>query len=404
MGTGSVIDSAIESVIDTPELAVSAEKFPKWFVMTVMVLTGVVHLWFWNTILNLTVTVNGEYFPSHSRLSDVLATVFQACNIAAFLITNTIGALRPWLNTVAGVVYLVASVCLPLVLLMPETPRYYCWVVLVGVFGLVSGTQQVHHFAIASIYPTGHTTALVSAGQGVGGIVSYGLCMIMVQAAKLSPMNCVIIQMTLGFVWATCSIIGIALLSSQQSVQDSGERQRLEMEAYVAENGKPRIQDWIQWVPLVNTFYSFLSSYLVFPNIGPFKWPMRDDNQVNVVMGLSQLGQVLGRSVPNWSIFIVSLKTTSISNAVKTVLIPVFVVTAVNNNTVFNSYWFQCILLFILSFSEGYLGTLGLVHSAISGKDIYAKWKMATFSTGALVIGVGVGLWVSPLIQKAAKI
>jgi hypothetical protein len=220
----------------------------------------------------------------------------------------------------------------------------------------------------------------------------------------LSPMKCVITQMTLGIVLATCSVVGIALLSRQQSVKDSGERQRLEMEAYITEHGKPKILDWIIWIPLLNVFYTFLSSYLVFPNIGPFKWPMRDDNQVNVVMGLSQLGQVLGRSTPNWSIFIVSLKTTTICNAVKTILIPVFVVAAVHNNSVFNSYWFQCILLFILSFSEGYLGTLGLVYSAISGKDIYGKWKMATFSAGALVIAVGIGLWVSPLIQMAAKI
>eukprot|EP00922_Rhytidocystis_sp_ex-Travisia-forbesii_P014743 GHVS01022009.1.p1 GENE.GHVS01022009.1~~GHVS01022009.1.p1 ORF type:complete len:558 (+),score=83.31 GHVS01022009.1:196-1869(+) len=158
------------------------------------------------------------------------------------------------------------------------------------------------------------------------------------------------------------------------------------------------------WVQLFCIGLSMWITLMMFPVIGPLSWLSSD---MDVIMGMFQIGDFIGRYVPNagfipyiGKVFMMPQKFVIFFAVARVVFVPLFMLCyKLPEVGVFVSMWYQVLLMLAFSVSNGWCCTLGLIYCPNQLKHGNDKAKASLASSVVLMLGIVAGLWMSKLYK-----
>eukprot|EP01055_Gregarina_sp_Pseudo9_P000008 Gregarina_sp_Pseudo_9__7@NODE_1005_length_1978_cov_118_123775_g942_i0_p1_GENE_NODE_1005_length_1978_cov_118_123775_g942_i0NODE_1005_length_1978_cov_118_123775_g942_i0_p1_ORF_typecomplete_len431_score101_74Nucleoside_tran/PF01733_18/37Nucleoside_tran/PF01733_18/5_4e31YrhK/PF14145_6/0_27YrhK/PF14145_6/1_4e03DUF2070/PF09843_9/0_032DUF2070/PF09843_9/5_9e02_NODE_1005_length_1978_cov_118_123775_g942_i01511443 len=370
---------------------------------------GMSHLWYWNTILNFMVDIQANFYPDIPNISDSLTAIFETATLVGVALTAWRGSLSQRNNVIWGLVFLVGSVLTPVILgacdLEHQRLSRNLLFVLASVTGVASGYQESIQFAFAACMPTGVLCGWVSAGQGICGVLTFGLYMLFSQKALvgrplaslwvLMALNCVLLVLGTGCSYFNCKRPHVArhIAASRQAI-------------YEEKRDPHRPSAWTlfrQAYPgVLAVFFAFFITFLVYPNVAPLR--LGDSpTQTNVGMGMFQIGSLVGRFVPNFATWLpgllLSTRAMAWGNASRLILV-VWAILSVHflSRRFWGSEGAHHVLIFLVALTEGWIGTCGLIRSPMSVVEKYRS-RVSAYAVVALLCGVCLGLWSIYIIK-----
>eukprot|EP01053_Blabericola_migrator_P007080 Blabericola_migrator_1__7079@NODE_3590_length_1654_cov_163_437933_g2229_i0_p1_GENE_NODE_3590_length_1654_cov_163_437933_g2229_i0NODE_3590_length_1654_cov_163_437933_g2229_i0_p1_ORF_typecomplete_len429_score58_03Nucleoside_tran/PF01733_18/3_6e02Nucleoside_tran/PF01733_18/6_3e33_NODE_3590_length_1654_cov_163_437933_g2229_i01351421 len=364
---------------------------------------GMSHLWYWNTMLNFMVDIQNHFFPDIANISDSLTAIFETATLVGVALTAYRGSLSQRNNIIWGVVFVIGSVLTPAIFAGCGTEHQKLsrtLLFLVATFtGIASGYQESIHFAFAASMPAGVNSGWVSAGQGVCGVFTFAIYMIMSERTMigrplaslwvLMALNCLLVVFGTTASFWNCQRPQVArhIAASRQAIKEEKQDPN-------------RPSAWVlfrqSYPGVLNVFFAFFVTFIIYPNVAPLR--LGDSpTQTNVGMGMFQIGSLVGRFIPNFATWIpmllLSNKQSGWVNASRFILV-VWGILCVHWAT--HRFWgsdaSHHVLIFILALTEGWVGTCGLIRSPMSVVEKYRS-RVSAYAVVALLAGVCLGLW-----------
>eukprot|EP00921_Rhytidocystis_pertsovi_P015399 GHVQ01024481.1.p1 GENE.GHVQ01024481.1~~GHVQ01024481.1.p1 ORF type:complete len:488 (-),score=27.90 GHVQ01024481.1:1923-3386(-) len=437
--------------------------------MVTFTLVGFISLLIWNIILNTVNNISTVLYDS-SSMADTMVAIYQTFNISAQLCLIYFGGVRPVLFISAGCCLGAMALIIPVIVqyaseVVAESLLYGLMAPVGSCVGLVLGCG----FTFASIMPV-NFCGYVALGMGVSGLFSFGLWMVISKAIfdcstpeglmggiwlifSIGVFICFAVSawvfLTLQQPWASHAawrvIHGSTMLDVTRDVLarrsgadvDSTESQHLEKEQldYITEGPvektetEPQLvtagdsespplasQDQLLgWWPLLKTasmqlFNMGLTMWItmnVFPVIGPYSWQGPSIEQSDITMGMFQMGDFVGRYLPNAGtipyvrrIVMINPKLLWIPVLLRLLFIPIFVVSyKVHDTTVLNDLWYQILLMLVFSLTDGWFATLSVIYNTDQFQNEKDKGRAGLMGSIIMLVGVVGGLWMSKLYK-----
>lgn len=279
--------------------------------------------------------------------------------------------------------------------------------------GFANGILFGALFGLAAMFPSQYTTALMS-GNGLAGVIIFVLRSITkVSYEGKDPnggrkssilyfsMTCVVLFVCLIGVFA------IRLLRfSKYYMSIYAKKSNKEKESLI--NGpkhtpEARYRNVIKkiWVQGMNAFFCFFVSLSLFPGLTykiPPSTPKLDNGWIGILLvGMFQVFDLIGRTVPKWTLFISPkwLWPCNLARSVFFILFPLCII-PLGDPYIKSNVW-AILFMIIFSLTNGYFGTLAMVYGPMEVEEHekqVAGNLMSLFLQTGIFLGVHFALFM----------
>eukprot|EP01057_Protomagalhaensia_wolfi_P001722 Protomagalhaensia_wolfi_Nauph_80__1721@NODE_206_length_3186_cov_32_849063_g155_i0_p1_GENE_NODE_206_length_3186_cov_32_849063_g155_i0NODE_206_length_3186_cov_32_849063_g155_i0_p1_ORF_typecomplete_len259_score8_60Nucleoside_tran/PF01733_18/3_6e26CLN3/PF02487_17/0_0068_NODE_206_length_3186_cov_32_849063_g155_i022993075 len=244
----------------------------------------------------------------------------------------------------------------------------------------------------------------VSVGNGLAGLVSFPLWIglnSMAFAGRTLISLWVVSLLGTGLCVASCAFY-LAVRSDQRLERMLREKMLLAREF----NREPTHLTSVQlvrkgWQSCATIFIVFYTSLLVYPDIAPLSWVNDSRYHINLLLGVFQLGDFVGRYIPLMETpYTLPGPATLLKWSAWRILLlgPVWIETQRTRG----SFWYHCVLLLALSLTNGWLGTAAMIRGVRKFKSFRYQPYRDRFSSLmilCLLFAVCCGLWSSGVVH-----
>lgn len=370
-----------------------------------------------------------EHFAGNRDVGNSLLGLYNITSILVSLLMLKIGSLHTWLIKFG---LIISIVCLaaygPVFFYGSTTCTLWLAHIIMGLLGMSNGVIQGSGFSYAAIMPVNYV-GTTSVGIAGAGLLSYALTSSLIGHAFDMTVSDEVVTFTsicCGFCIAVTiasfvyvhilfnwSVTRRAELEAKQGNNTDLENPKKNTEGLEAQDGSgistsqlpPR--PWREMMkgsfwPLFTVFWCFFVSFSLFPKVGPlgFNFSDKDASSIANLFGLYFVGDFCGRlslKLPNihrvFGFLNLSLRGSVVMALLRTLLfVPFFLAMKLENVPVINTMAFCMILMFIMAFTLGWVGTWGLIHCSLSVRGS-EKGRIGALSTISLLSGIAVGLY-----------
>eukprot|EP01057_Protomagalhaensia_wolfi_P000480 Protomagalhaensia_wolfi_Nauph_80__479@NODE_1269_length_1620_cov_92_282100_g978_i0_p1_GENE_NODE_1269_length_1620_cov_92_282100_g978_i0NODE_1269_length_1620_cov_92_282100_g978_i0_p1_ORF_typecomplete_len442_score76_51Nucleoside_tran/PF01733_18/1_4e03Nucleoside_tran/PF01733_18/6_6e47MFS_2/PF13347_6/42MFS_2/PF13347_6/0_009MFS_2/PF13347_6/0_69DUF4500/PF14937_6/2_1DUF4500/PF14937_6/1_6e02Vpu/PF00558_19/9e03Vpu/PF00558_19/1_7e03Vpu/PF00558_19/0_98Vpu/PF00558_19/1_8e04UPF0242/PF06785_11/9UPF0242/PF06785_ len=371
-----------------------------WLFMLIFILIGTSHLTFWNGILNILGDVRNVYFEDQPSASDTLTAAQTSGTLIAALINSVYGKINIKVFLVCAIVHTVSHILTPVVLYAGSLGARAGLLHTVYVLaGLSNGGMQSFGYALSGAMPYIYTGA-VSAGNGLAGIVTFVVWLIVKAVDAEAVMKNLWVTMGVGCFCCVAAIFIVLWLYKRPEVRqkvDQDNAKQIESKHDVdAPSYGTLIKD--SWPMILVVFTTFFYTLAFFPNVGPIRWS-GSGNQLDVTLGMFQVGDFVGRFMPNLAFFILTPLWVYIVTVIRFVFIVFFVLFwKQSHNSPWDSFAFQAIMMLLFAITNGWMSSCAMIHAPSMSPHAAYRGKVAAVALVFLLLGINLGSWTSRLI------
>eukprot|EP01053_Blabericola_migrator_P012374 Blabericola_migrator_1__12373@NODE_776_length_6565_cov_52_387504_g552_i0_p1_GENE_NODE_776_length_6565_cov_52_387504_g552_i0NODE_776_length_6565_cov_52_387504_g552_i0_p1_ORF_typecomplete_len442_score46_63Nucleoside_tran/PF01733_18/2_2e03Nucleoside_tran/PF01733_18/1_8e41DUF5527/PF17665_1/1e03DUF5527/PF17665_1/3_9e03DUF5527/PF17665_1/0_058Trp_oprn_chp/PF09534_10/5_2e03Trp_oprn_chp/PF09534_10/4_9e02Trp_oprn_chp/PF09534_10/0_05Trp_oprn_chp/PF09534_10/5_4e03VirB8/PF04335_13/0_16Ferlin_C/PF16165_5/8_3e len=371
-----------------------------WALLFIFLLIGTSHLMFWNSILNILSDIRLNYFTSIPSASDTLTAAQTLGTVIAAIANSIYGKLSLRIFLITACVQAAAHLLTPAVLYAEsEVARAGLLHVLYFLAGLANGGMQSFGYALSGAMPYVYTGA-VSAGNGLSGLITFAVWMIVQHVGNPTVMRNLWALMIVGFVIVVASIIIVLVLYKRPEVKGKIDADNAAMAVSKNDPSAPSYFELLKhgWPMVLSVFAVFYCTLAFFPNVGPIRWSSTG-SKLDTVLGMFQVGDFGGRFLPNMAFFVVSRTTVYISVALRYIFIVFFVsFWKMADSTPWNSFAFQIVIMLLFAITNGWASSNAMIHAPGMIEHESYRGKMASVALVGLLLGINLGSWTSRLI------
>eukprot|EP00921_Rhytidocystis_pertsovi_P014937 GHVQ01023953.1.p1 GENE.GHVQ01023953.1~~GHVQ01023953.1.p1 ORF type:complete len:474 (-),score=34.99 GHVQ01023953.1:3170-4591(-) len=454
IGVIVIPDDALAQTCDEVEMSKRQIKLG----IATFTFAGVGCLLFWNLCLCTINNVANTMYQNGS-LADTMVAVYQTFNISVQLLFIFCGGVRRTLFVSAmactGVLVFMVPVILQVASAKVAVPLLYVLMVPVGTcMGILFGCG----FTFAAIMPV-NFCGYVAFGMGVSGLISFGLWMLVSKVIfdSSTPQGllygiwllfcCVgfmyfgiaaLMYFTLNLPWASNAIWRVhhplsvlrvtrehppgsssALYkeSNKGGNANKGDTEKQNMSSEKSEENcvvtiKDSVEPVLDWWTLIKVIFPQLFNMgitlwitlNVFPVVGPYSWQGPSMGELDVIMGMFQIGDFIGRYLPNGNIpyvgklFMIKPKWLLLPVLIRLCFIPLFVLSfKLQSTAVINDLWYQLLLMLVFGMTDGWFVVLGSIYNPEQVKHEKNKGRAGLLGSVVMMLGIVTGLWTSKL-------
>eukprot|EP01055_Gregarina_sp_Pseudo9_P000622 Gregarina_sp_Pseudo_9__621@NODE_1399_length_1635_cov_128_866541_g1302_i0_p1_GENE_NODE_1399_length_1635_cov_128_866541_g1302_i0NODE_1399_length_1635_cov_128_866541_g1302_i0_p1_ORF_typecomplete_len445_score55_06Nucleoside_tran/PF01733_18/2_7e03Nucleoside_tran/PF01733_18/3e33_NODE_1399_length_1635_cov_128_866541_g1302_i0781412 len=380
-----------------------------WVESFLFLVCGLSHLWYWNTLLNFMVDIQTVFYPDIDHISDILAGLFETATLIGVALTVWRGALSQRNNIFWGCVFFAGCVLTPIAIgsfpAEKQTASCAMFFVIAVITGVAAGYQQSIHFAFAACMPGGVVSGWVSVGQGICGVLTFGLFMLFSEKALVGrSLTSLWILMAINMVLIVASTIAAYYVCQRPGAVQHIEASRAAIKEEKSDPMRPSSWHLLKssYPGVLNVFFAFFVTFMVYPNVAPLRFG-DSVTHTNVGMGMFQTGNLVGRLIPNAATWLPALllspKALTTGNALRLVLVVFAILSSkLQGSPFWSSVAWHHVLIFVLATTEGWFGTVGLIRSPMAVMERY-RGRVSALSVVALLLGVALGLWCIHIIK-----
>eukprot|EP01126_Amoeba_proteus_P002007 TRINITY_DN1062_c0_g1_i9.p1 TRINITY_DN1062_c0_g1~~TRINITY_DN1062_c0_g1_i9.p1 ORF type:complete len:414 (-),score=70.76 TRINITY_DN1062_c0_g1_i9:237-1478(-) len=291
--------------------------------------------------------------------------------------------------------------------------------IIVSICGVCTSTLLGTGFGVVAKLPPEYTTALM-AGQGVAGLIA-GLLQLIMDFAVFGqdPRSAEIV--TEGLIYFSvasliilfCTCCTALLLRSEFYLwhQDNRESQDFHVQEVLGSEFEnyETVSPWGVfkkiWLDALSVFLVFFFTLSLFPGVDAILVPF-DPTKVahlnTILILLFQIGDLIGRMVPQFYVAPIQ-RFLWILILCRFVFYPLSFLIALPQYVSWKAPWISILLMIIFSISNGYFGTLVMMHapSKVSQNEQQTAGTMMTFF---LQMGIFLGACVAILFQHLVTV
>ncbi|CDJ28676.1 LOW QUALITY PROTEIN: CG31911-PA, related [Eimeria mitis] len=420
-----------------------------WITTTAFFFLGMSSLFAWNNVLYLLPYVTEHFLDGYDAGNSLLG-VFQVGNLTVQVLLMFVGTVRErWLHLGLFLGSIMCGVFGPCVIYGSVQTRIALVHVLCFLLGSGSGFVQGSGFSYGAIMPV-NQVGVYSAGQGFGaifsvvlvGILSYTVVDIEIQKDVETLVN-----VTAG-VSAAVGVVCILLMAT--SIRQAGAKRAVAEALAEGNNKKHKSADGVQGsassptelqevsvssaVPGASTepveekrnallivlrqsgvqiacvFLLFFVTCNLFPRVGPLQWDTSNPPKNHLVwlLGVFPFGDTLGKCLCAYAeqgrlfkgFVLFSPRLMPWLTVLRFGLyIPFFLSKHLHENAVFNAFWFQIILMVVLSVTHGWFATLAFIYSVDAVPNMADRKHVGPVAIVSLILGILSGLYFALLYR-----
>eukprot|EP01054_Gregarina_sp_Poly1_P007796 Gregarina_sp_Poly_1__7795@NODE_440_length_8372_cov_344_424925_g359_i0_p3_GENE_NODE_440_length_8372_cov_344_424925_g359_i0NODE_440_length_8372_cov_344_424925_g359_i0_p3_ORF_typecomplete_len446_score53_96Nucleoside_tran/PF01733_18/2_7e03Nucleoside_tran/PF01733_18/1_4e41MFS_2/PF13347_6/0_17MFS_2/PF13347_6/0_26MFS_2/PF13347_6/0_59UL41A/PF17591_2/0_12VirB8/PF04335_13/0_19TMIE/PF16038_5/0_41_NODE_440_length_8372_cov_344_424925_g359_i027724109 len=371
-----------------------------WLYLLIFIFIGTSHLTFWNGILNVLGDVRTVYFESQPSAADTL-TAAQTTGVLIAAIANSLyGKISIKIFLIAATIQAIVHLLTPAVLYAPSEPaRAALLHVLYFISGLSNGGYQSIGYAISGAMPYVYTGA-VSAGNGFSGLLTFAVWMILKATDAGALMRNLWWLMGIGCFVVTASIVVVMMLWRRPEVRAKIDADNATMAAARNDPTAPSYISLLKetWPMVVTVFLTFLLTLSLFPNVGPIRWS-GTGSQLDTVLGMFQVGDFIGRLMPNLTWLILPPLWVYITAGARFIFLVFFILFWQKSaSNPWDSFAFQAIIMLLFAVTNGWMSSCSVIHAPLMTNHLAYRGKVATMALVGLLLGITLGSWLSKLI------
>eukprot|EP01055_Gregarina_sp_Pseudo9_P005610 Gregarina_sp_Pseudo_9__5609@NODE_769_length_2238_cov_44_051387_g724_i0_p1_GENE_NODE_769_length_2238_cov_44_051387_g724_i0NODE_769_length_2238_cov_44_051387_g724_i0_p1_ORF_typecomplete_len442_score92_55Nucleoside_tran/PF01733_18/1_7e43B12D/PF06522_11/0_64B12D/PF06522_11/1_9e03DUF2244/PF10003_9/1_1e03DUF2244/PF10003_9/3_2DUF3827/PF12877_7/2DUF3827/PF12877_7/8_8e02_NODE_769_length_2238_cov_44_051387_g724_i02161541 len=371
-----------------------------WLYLGIFLFVGCSHLMFWNSILNIMGDLRVVYFPSQPSAADTL-TAAQTTGLVLAAIANSVyGKISIKLFLVSACGQLLVHLLTPAVLYAPtEAARAGLLHALYFLAGVSNGFFQSIGYSLGGAMPYIYTGA-VAAGNGLSGLVTFAIWMIVKSVDATAVMRNLWILMAIGAAVVAASIFVVLALYRRPEVRAKITADNAAMMASKNDPDAPSYWSLLKqsWPMVLVVFITFFYTLAFFPNVGPIRWS-GTGSKLDVVLGMFQVGDFVGRMMPTLPMLILSPLWVYIGTVLRFVFLIFFVLFWKKSTTSpWDNYGFQIVIMLLFALSNGWVSCCGMVHAPSMTSHLAYRGKLASMALVGLLLGLTAGSWISKLI------
>eukprot|EP01056_Protomagalhaensia_sp_Gyna25_P005532 Protomagalhaensia_sp_Gyna_25__5531@NODE_747_length_2706_cov_389_136858_g585_i0_p1_GENE_NODE_747_length_2706_cov_389_136858_g585_i0NODE_747_length_2706_cov_389_136858_g585_i0_p1_ORF_typecomplete_len443_score38_04Nucleoside_tran/PF01733_18/2e03Nucleoside_tran/PF01733_18/9_2e44MFS_2/PF13347_6/22MFS_2/PF13347_6/0_096MFS_2/PF13347_6/1Vpu/PF00558_19/0_54Vpu/PF00558_19/4_4e03_NODE_747_length_2706_cov_389_136858_g585_i011382466 len=374
-----------------------------WMYVLIFILIGTSHLTFWNGILNILGDVRNVYFEDQPSASDTLTAAQTSGTLIAALINSVYGKINIRVFLVCAIIHTASHILTPVVLYAGSLGARAGLLHTVYVLaGLSNGGMQSFGYALSGAMPYIYTGA-VSAGNGLAGIVTFAVWLIVKAVDATAVMKNLWITMGVGCFCSVASIFIVLGLYKRAEIREKIDHDNAKQIEAKHDTEAPSYGTLIKdsWPMLLVVFTTFFYTLAFFPNVGPIRWS-GSGNQLDVTLGMFQVGDFVGRFMPNLTFFILSPLLVYIVTVIRFVFIVFFVLFwRKSQSSPWDSFAFQAIIMLVFAITNGWMSSCAMIHAPSMSPHAAYRGKVAAVALVFLLLGINLGSWTSRLIVMA---
>ena len=418
-----------------------------WLTTTAFFFLGMSSLFAWNNVLYLLPYVTEHFLDGYDAGNSLLGA-FQIGNLTVQVLLMFVGTVKErWLHLGLFLGSVMCAVFGPCVFFGSLKTRIALVHTLCFVLGSGSGFVQGSGFSYGAIMPV-NQVGVYSAGQGFGAIFSVvlvGILSYTVVDTSVQKDVETLVNSTAG-VSAAVGIICILLIAA--SIRQAGAKKAIAealaansncksseevhrsassptelQEVSVSSSVVPAVMSSEEkkqssllrvlqqsGIPIACVFLLFFVTCNLFPRVGPLQWKTTTPPKNHLVwlLGVFPFGDTIGKCLCAYAEQGKFLKgfvmfpprvlpwLTLLRFAL---YVPFFLSKHLQENAVFNAFWFQIIEMIILSVSHGWFATLAFIYSVDAVPDVREKKHVGPIAIVSLILGILSGLYFALLYR-----
>ncbi|XP_026191900.1 uncharacterized protein LOC34619343 [Cyclospora cayetanensis] len=409
----------------------------RWIMTFAFFFLGMCSLFAWTNVLYVLPYMT-EHFLDNWDAGNSLLGVFQVGNLIVQAYMMAVGAMwERWLYQGLSLTAILCAIFTPCIMYGSVTLRIALLHILCFFLGAASGFLQGSGYSFSSVMPV-NQIAVYTTGQAIGAVFSvvlmavlcftvidlrmqHDVVILLYVISALSAAFCII---TLVLIYRTMKqpAAARAIKNAQASTpkpkktSKTGPTEITEVttDASQAVDGSEvrkgvcyRVLK-ISGTEIFCIFVVFFITCNLFPRVGPLQWRITDPprNYYVWILGIFPFGDSFGRCLCTLTIF--RWLTNIILFPPKLLpwmclgrfllYIPFFLSKHLQNNSVFNSFWFQMVEMAVLSTTHGWFTTLGFMYGLGKAPDDEKKY-VGPAAVISLILGIIAGLYLALLFR-----